>query len=262
MNHLLSLIQPIKNTKKEETSHLWVLLKSISNQPSLVSDPTSISDTIKLIFHPGGERVRKVVRRSNYRQTGKFPSPKNGKMMHWESHHELAGFQILEASACVQSYQEQPVEIHYILGSDCHTHIPDVYVEFVNGSKCFIEFKSQENMQDTFLVKRSDFLARNLPYLGYSYMVISNEQTGQQPHANSVTLNRYAERKIKASIKELFRRTLNKVQPLPIKALLARLPAHDNNKAFLYGLILSGDIALNMFSPISSDSIVTWSEER
>lgn len=255
MHHLL----PAATAKQP---HLWELLHRISHTPHLSGNVPQTTQPIRLIFSSHGEKVRKVVRRSNYRQTGKWPSPKNGKMVHWESQNELAGFQLLEACPTVKRYQEQPAEIHYQSHKFAQVHIPDVYVELINGRKCFLEFKSDNALEDAFLIQRSHFLASHLPLLGYAYLMVAKYQLGGIPQANAIKLNRFISPKVSLSIKEEIRRALVQAPNISIQALLAKLPPPIKNRALIYSLMLSGDIAFDMFIPLCGETLVTWVEGR
>ena len=87
-------------------------------------------DGILAIHHPvaGNHRVRKVVTRSRFKATGKFPSQKMGRMIQWESIHERNAFRLLEANPAVISYYEQPIAIQYLRGGMEHVEYPDLLV--------------------------------------------------------------------------------------------------------------------------------------
>jgi hypothetical protein len=109
--------------------HLWVLLEVISNPVSTYAVPGAqySSGSITIRFAEEGVRIREVVRRSNYRMTGKFPSKKNRRMIHWESHYEKKAFLILEICHLVKSYREQPAELLYSDSDGVqHSHFPDI----------------------------------------------------------------------------------------------------------------------------------------
>ena len=62
---------------------------------------------IQIIFPKDGKiRSRKVVKRSNARNTGKYPSWKMKRMMQWESVHEGNAMRILDATPHVTSFTE------------------------------------------------------------------------------------------------------------------------------------------------------------
>ncbi len=89
----------------------------------------SVVSKIEIIFPKDGKiRSRKVVKRSNARNTGKYPSWKMKRMMQWESVHEGNAMRILDATPSVTSFTEQPCEITYTLNGIQHRHYPDFMV--------------------------------------------------------------------------------------------------------------------------------------
>ena len=134
MNEVLLRMRSRKIDKQLPSRHLHLtkILEALTSSglnttPS--TDP-AIMGNITIRFAKNGEAMRKVVRRANYRMTGKFPSELNGEMVHWESMYELWSFQMLEITPSVRSYKAQPAEISYS-GMDGvrHLHYPDILVE-------------------------------------------------------------------------------------------------------------------------------------
>lgn len=160
-------------------SHLWAILQKLSEFKQSTSIYISLDKpgNIKISFSPDGERARKVVRRSNYRMTGKQPSAKCGRMVHWESHHEKRAFQLLEVSPYVKSYREQPAKFVY-QGADgvMKTHYPDIYVELINGTRLFIEIKPDRAKDNEDLLNRETRLKKLLSKKGFKYIQIYPEQ--------------------------------------------------------------------------------------
>jgi hypothetical protein len=56
-------------------------------------------------------RSRRVVTRSRFRPTGKYPSWKMERMLQWESINELNAFRLLDCDPGVTVFSEQPCEI-------------------------------------------------------------------------------------------------------------------------------------------------------
>ncbi len=74
-------------------------------------------------------RSRRVVTRSRFRPTGKYPSWKMERMLQWESINELNAFRLLDCDPRVTVFTEQPCEIVYFDGTETKRHYPDIYVE-------------------------------------------------------------------------------------------------------------------------------------
>lgn len=123
-----------------------------------------LTDRVLQIRHPedGSSRMRKVISRSKTRPTGKFPSRKNGRMNHWESPHELNAFRTLETDSTVLRFDEQPLEIVYLMNGVVRTHIPDVRVVRRCQTKELWEIKTAEDARDPEVERRTSIMVVGL----------------------------------------------------------------------------------------------------
>jgi hypothetical protein len=87
-------------------------------------------------------RSRRVVTRSRFRPTGKYPSWKMERMLQWESINELNAFRLLDCDPRVTVFTEQPCEIVYLDGTEIKHHYPDIYVE-IDGNQELWEVKAE-----------------------------------------------------------------------------------------------------------------------
>lgn len=162
---------------------------------------------IQIIFPKDGKiRSRKVVKRSNARNTGKYPSWKIGRMMQWESVHEGNAMRILDATPSVTSFTEQPCEIIYTLNGILHRHYPDLMVIESNYRE-FWEVKTESDANNSEVVERTNFLIKHLPEYGYTYRVVFAEVLAKQPRLNNVKrLNKLGRQSISLIEQERIRR--------------------------------------------------------
>jgi len=91
--------------------------------------------------------IRKVVTRSGKKFRGRFPSRKNATMVCWESLHERDAIRLLEYSANVVSYEEQPTEETFYVKGVPHRYYPDFRVHFSNGQVLDIEVKPARKLR-------------------------------------------------------------------------------------------------------------------
>jgi len=81
---------------------------------------------------PAGDvhrRARNVITPSGGIVRGKFPSRKNGRMVHHEGLLELEAIYLFECSPCIIRYREQPVTIHYPDEAKLRRYTPDFEFE-------------------------------------------------------------------------------------------------------------------------------------
>lgn len=141
---------------------------------------------IKFIFPKDGKiRSRRVVKRSNARNTGKYPSWKMQRMMQWESVHEGNAMRILDATPSVISFSEQPCEIIYILNGVERRHYPDFMV-IQDHQREFWEVKTKADANSAEVAERTAFLTEALPLYGYSYRIVFAEALAKQPRLGNV----------------------------------------------------------------------------
>ncbi len=133
----------------------------------------------------GKIRSRKVVKRSNARNTGKYPSYKMQRMLQWESVHESNAMRLLDADPNVLSFHEQPCEIIYQLNGVSHRHYPDLLVK-EKYKRLMIEVKSRDDANAPEILQRTTFLTSALPNYGYEYRVLFAEDLMRQPRLDNL----------------------------------------------------------------------------
>jgi len=134
---------------------------------------------------PNQTRIRKVVRRSNYRVTGKYPSIKMGRPMQWESTLERDAFYLLDADPTVQKFYEQPARFTYVLDGQVHHHYPDIYIETANG--CFFrEVKSDKEVAEANIITRTQYLQLILRDQGLGYSILTESEIHLEPRLSNV----------------------------------------------------------------------------
>lgn len=141
---------------------------------------------ISIEFAEDATRARKVISRSNAHISGKWPSFKNGRAMHYESANERNAFKLLDASPAVISYSEQPCVIKYVIDGVDHLHFPDILVIYPTHRELW-EVKTDEDAKKSGVAKRTALIAKELPLLGYQYKMVIAEDLKKNPRLNNVT---------------------------------------------------------------------------
>lgn len=152
---------------------------------------TQVARTGVTVDFPEGIRSRKVVSRSRARPTGKYPSWKLGRMVQWESIHELNAFRLLDGDPSVSVFSEQPLVIRYQLDGESRTHYPDVLVTWGSGREVW-EIKTATEASAQEVRKRTLILEEALPAHGYTYRLVVAEDLASEPRlTNTLTLLRF-----------------------------------------------------------------------
>lgn len=262
MNEVLLGMAKKKKIVNSESTHTH-LNEQLEQIASLAIEDVSGNRDVKgfsIKFAKPGERMRKVIRRSNYRMTGSFPSQKNGRMVHWESHYELSTFRLLEVSYLVKSYTEQPAMIRYNDDDGVsHLHYPDILVELRNGAKVFIEVKPQSAEDDNDLTDRTNILVELLMENGYHYLLLLPDQIESMSYLeNARHLLLHSKVALPEAVIEKVRRIYSDRNDLQLSSLVLLLD-HEYARSWIYRMIMSGDLACDLSQPLSSDSLLTWS---
>jgi hypothetical protein len=203
----------------------------------------------KINFPKDGKiRSRKVVSRSNARNTGKYPSWKMGRMMQWESVHEGNAMRILDASPHVTVFHEQPCEIIYSMNGEQRRHYPDFMV-IEEHRREFWEVKTEADANSAEVAERTAFLTELLPEYGYSYRVVLAEVLAKQPRLDNVKrLNKLGRQPISILEQERVRRLFTH-EPVITWGMLEQVSPQTLRN--VSRLILEGKLSIDFSQPIS-----------
>jgi hypothetical protein len=209
------------------------------------------------INFPDDVRSRKVVTRSRARPTGKYPSWKAGRMLQWESAHELNAFRILDADPEVRTFREQPCVIRYPLAGESRIHYPDVLVE--SGSCLELwEIKPAVDAAKTDVAERTRVLAEGLPGLGYGYRLQTAEDLAREPRlSNALALLKFGRAPAPALTRERLRRMAEMSGGIPWGAVVSG-SLGPGMRATACRLALEGVLSFNRERPLVDDSRLIW----
>src|SRR5271165_6352087 len=118
---------------------------------------------------PEQVRSRRVVTRSRFRPTGKYPSWKMERMLQWESINELNAFRLLDCDPRVKAFIEQPCEIVYFDGTETRHHYPDIYVEIDSDQELW-EVKAEREASQSEVSTRTELLTSGLRRYGFMWV--------------------------------------------------------------------------------------------
>lgn len=242
---------------REPIGHPGVVVRIImlSNEPQRVGSIEG-TDACQIEFVTSGQlRARKVVRRSNLRVTGKYPSLKEGRMVQWESTNERDCQKLLDACSGISGFREQPAIITYRDGSTLKRHYPDLFVCSITGKE-FWEIKSDSEAEDPDISHRTALLSGRIPRLGYGYRIVLSCQIRRAPFlANANYLLRFGRRELSPLDREHIRRIFVQHGSLSWSQVHAGALG-SSGRDHVCRLILEGELAFDMSQPISSDSVL------
>lgn len=211
---------------------------------------------IQAILFPeaGRLRSRQIISRSRARPTGKYPSLKLGRMVHWESVYELHAFRLLDCDPCVQMFAEQPCEIRYVLHGSAHSHFPDVLVVHTDRKELW-EIKPDSHANRPEIAERTALLSTCLPDWGYRYrLVLAAELTVQPRMNNLVTLLRFGRTEVPAIQRECVLEGLRRTRMVTWQQV-SDGALGTNGRAVLCRLTLEGLLAVEIQTQIGPTTV-------
>lgn len=159
----------------------------------------------------GSSPIRKIISRSNARITGKYPSWKMNRMVHWRSRDQLNSYRLLDSHPAVISFHEQPLLIHMSLNGVMYPHYPDVLVELSNSRELWsIRTNSDAQTLETLAFAR--LLQNELPRFGFTHRLVTSETLAGEPRlSTAIMLLRHGRQPVTLTEREHVRHILEKV---------------------------------------------------
>ncbi len=125
--------------------------------------------------------VRQIVTRSGKKFRGRFPSRKNATMVCWESLHERDAILLLEYSANVVSFEEQPSVETYYIGGTPHKYYPDIRARLSNDQVVDIEVKPKEKLLSPEAKEKYGRIAAMYKKAGRNFRILTELDYRAQP---------------------------------------------------------------------------------
>lgn len=205
--------------------------------------------------------ARQVISRSGGIMRGKFPSRKNGRMVHHEGLLELDAIYLFEASPQVVSYREQPRTILFPDGLRLRRYTPDFELMLSDGECVLVEVKPLRSLQEAEVRHKLQRVAEHLQRSEQTFVVLTDEVLRSEPR--------------QANVRRLYHQTtrrwptdaccMNALQPyrslfpMPwstVKALLAERGVHPAN------LLFKGMLHCELNAPLTNNTLLHLTEEN
>lgn len=206
------------------------------------------------------QRARNVISPSGGIFRGKFPSKKNGRMVHHEGLLELDAIYLLEASPHVVSYREQPTTITYPDGGRVRRYTPDFEATLASGKSIWIEVKPSMFLYREDTHHKLNCVSEQMARTQQGFVILTDDVLRREPRqSNARTIFHRAERirPTDARAKTVLAQCAGKL-PASLDRTTELLARHGLEP---YGLLMAGLISCDMDSPLSPQTQMTMSEE-
>ena len=131
-------------------------------------------------------RSREVVRPTGGIVRGKFPSRKNGRMVHHEGLLELDAIYLFETSPKILRYREQLAPIHYPDGARLRRYTPDFELVLYTGEVVVVEVKPSRSLADEEIGHKVSCIQGYYQRLGHPFVVLTEKTLRQEPRQSNL----------------------------------------------------------------------------
>jgi hypothetical protein len=212
---------------------------------------------------PAGDphrRSREVISPSGGIMRSKFPSRKNGRLVHCEGMLELDAAHLFELHPRIAGYREQPAAFMYPDGPRLRRYTPDFEVQLVSGKNIKVEIKPKASMLDPEVRHKLAMVDAHMRRLGEAFLVLTDGELRQEPR--------------QANVRSICRRA-SRVPPTRVAAVLAvaraavMLPAPLSEATSLFAadgggvfsLLQLGLLRCDLNAPLGSSTQIHLTQE-
>lgn len=212
---------------------------------------------------PAGDqhrRSREVVRPTGGIVRGKFPSRKNGRMIHHEGLLELDAIYLFEASPQIVQYREQPVTISYPDGTRLRRYTPDFELVLTTGEIVLIEVKPMRSLKNDEVAHKLDCVAAHLKRSGQIFVVLTDEIIRQEPYLSNLRWVYHQAPRLSPSVE---------AGRIAVRRFSHRFPLSIGEAVGVFGecgvdpysLLLAGHLRCELGQAVSLDTLITLATE-
>lgn len=205
-------------------------------------------------------RSREIVRHSGGIVRGKFPSRKNGRMVHHEGLLELDAVYLFETSPRIVRYREQPELVRYADGAKLRKYTPDFELALDTGEIVQTEVKPRSSLEHEEVAHKIAQLHAHFDRSGRLFVVLTDEVLRVEPRQSNlrwichqaprVRPTRMAIQAAVRRMKDSFPMTLQDAKSV------MRFCEVDP-----FSALMEGVLTCDLSGPISSETLVNPTEE-
>lgn len=201
------------------------------------------------------KRSREVVKHTGITVRGKFPSRKNGRMVHHESLLELDAIYLFETSFRIKRYREQPPKISYVDGEKMRRYTPDFELLLGTDEIVLIEVKHSESLEhkDTYLNLK--IIEDSMQKHDIDFMIMTDKVIRLEPRLSNLRWIHAESSRIwptSGAIKNAL--ALHEgLFPMPLQDAIAIFEKININ---VFSLIMTGNLTLDLNNPITPETII------
>lgn len=132
------------------------------------------------------QRARTIVRPTGGIIRGKFPSRKNGRMIHHEGLLELDAIYLFETSPLIVRFREQPLTIQYPDGRRHRRYTPDFELVLATGEVVLVEIKPARRLASTDIRRTLDCIEEHMQRSSVLFAILTDLVLRQEPRLTNL----------------------------------------------------------------------------
>lgn len=202
------------------------------------------------------KRARNVITPSGGIVRGKFPSRKNGRMVHHEGLLELEAIYLFETSPNIVRYREQPVTIHYPDEARLRRYTPDFELVLTTGEIILIEVKPTRSLQHGDVQHKLDRIAEHMRRSETAFVILTDQIIRQEPRLSNLRWIYHRASRVPPS-SDALTVAINKYRNRFPLSLMAAANLFDVGRIDPYSLLLAGHLRCSLEQPISLETLIT-----
>jgi hypothetical protein len=132
------------------------------------------------------QRARTIVRPTGGIVRGKFPSRKNGRMIHHEGLLELDAIYLFETSPLIVRFREQPITIQYPDGKRLRRYTPDFELVLATGEVVLVEIKPARRLASTEIRRTFDCIEEHMQRTSIRFATLTELVLREEPRLRNL----------------------------------------------------------------------------
>ncbi|AMK76918.1 MULTISPECIES: TnsA endonuclease N-terminal domain-containing protein [Methylomonas] len=202
------------------------------------------------------KRARNIITPSGGIVRGKFPSRKNGRMVHHEGLLELEAIYLFETSPNIVRYREQPVTIHYPDDARLRRYTPDFELVLATGEIIFIEVKPTRSLQHGDVQHKLDRVAEYMRRSETTFVILTDQVIRQEPRLSNLRWIYHRASRVPPT-PDALTVAINQYRSRFPLSLTAAANLFDVGGIDPYSLLLAGHLRCSLEQPISHETLIT-----
>jgi hypothetical protein len=206
------------------------------------------------------QRARRIVRPTGGIVRGKFPSRKNGRMVHHEGLLERDAIYLFEASPQIIRYREQPRTMHFPDGPRLRKYTPDFELELIGGELITVEVKPSRSLQNNEVLHKFEALTDYMHRSSVPFVILTEASIRIEPRLSSLRQIYHRAARIPPTNGTLKNSLMKHWAsfPLPIKTAAHLL---QPDRIDPYSFLLAGELYCSLDTPVTLDTTLHITSE-